>query len=87
MTQEVKIIADGKSEIFKVGDKFKFTKGRGSEGWWEILEIVDGKRSKLLRCLAHYPCSTTPARKITLNVDVLNKQPSPYQIERLDKEL
>ena len=83
--EEVKIIVDGKSEIFKVGDKFKFTKGRDSDGWWEILEIVDGKRSKLLRCLAHYEGARgQKSRKITINVDVLNQRPSPYKIVRLD---
>ena len=80
--EEVKIIA----EIYKVGDKFRFTKGRCSDGWWEITEIVDGKRSKLLRCLCHYR-SQYSLQKATLNVDVLNKPNSDYKIVRLDKEL
>jgi hypothetical protein len=74
-----------KNEIYKVGSRFQFIKGRGSNGWWEILEIIDGKNSKLLRCSTHYPDHLGANRegKRTLNVNVMNKS-KEYEIKKID---
>jgi len=72
------------NQSFTIGTKFRFLKGISDLCLFEVLDIVDGKKGKLLRCKTTYTSTRTgeeEIRKKTLQVFSLNKIPSDYIVK------
>ena len=78
------------NQSFTIGTKFRFLKGISDICLFEVVDIGDGKKGKLLRCKTtciDFHSGEEEIRKKTLQVFSLNKIPSDYIVKVVDESL